>query len=131
MSLYESVPVIRGFFNLTHVANSGVAFSIGANAQSDWVRYFFILVSVLAITLLISIYCGLTSEDRRLKTAFTMILGGALGNLIDRLIFGKVTDFLDFYLGRHHWPVFNVADSCITIGVGIVAASWILSRRPI
>ncbi len=129
MLIYESIPVIRGFFNLTHVTNSGVAFSIGANAQSDWVRYFFITVSVLAIIALIAIYRDLTAEDKRLKVAFIMILGGALGNLVDRLMFGKVTDFLDLYWGRHHWPVFNVADSCITIGVGIVLASWILSSR--
>lgn len=129
MPLYESTPVIRGFFNLTHVSNSGVAFSIGADTQSEWPRYFFILVSGFAILALIVIYRDLTAEDGLLKTAFIMILGGALGNLIDRLMFGKVTDFLDFYWGGHHWPVFNVADSCITIGVGIVLTSWILSKR--
>lgn len=129
MSLYESAPVIHGLFNLTHVSNSGVAFSIGADAKSEWVARFFILVSILAISALIAIYRELTAKDGFLKVAFIMVLGGALGNLMDRLIFGKVTDFLDFYWGSHHWPVFNVADSFISIGVGIVFTSWVLSRR--
>lgn len=127
MGLYTSAPIIDGFFNLTHIANPGVAFGIGARVQGEWLKRLFILVSVVAVAILIAVYREVEAKEPFLKTGLIFICGGALGNLIDRFMMGEVTDFLDFYWGRHHWPAFNVADSCISIGIGIIITSWILS----
>lgn len=123
--LGETISVIDGFFNLKFVLNPGAAFSFLSNVGSPWVRGFFIIVSIFAIALIISIYREVEAENRPFKISLILLLGGAGGNLFDRLILGKVTDFLDFHIQGHHWPTFNVADSCITVAVAAIIIQWV------
>ncbi len=117
--LYEILPVIPGWFNLTLAHNSGAAFSFLAN-ETGWQRWFFALVAIVASLIIIFWLKKLTSRERWLAIALSLILGGALGNLWDRLTLGYVVDFLDFYYQGAdktvHWPAFNIADSAISIG---------------
>jgi len=117
MPLHHSIPIIDGLFNLTYVRNTGAAFGIFAGSHEAFRLPFLILVSVVAIACLGVMLKRLRETDTGLITALSFILGGAFGNLIDRLLFGEVIDFLDFYWSRYHWPAFNVADSFITVGV--------------
>ncbi|HET8796199.1 MAG TPA: signal peptidase II [Thermoanaerobaculia bacterium] len=120
IDLYESIPVIDGFFNLVHVRNTGAAFGIGANASSKIVPLL-LNFGALAVFCVVVVYALRSSvTDRVLQTGLHLILGGAIGNLIDRFRFGYVVDFLDVYIGRHHWPAFNVADSAICIGIALL-----------
>ena len=112
---YASIPIIDGFLTLTHVRNSGAAFGLFAGAPAGPVRVGLIIVSVLAVVLIWA-YAREGWHERRIVAAFGLILGGALGNLIDRLRLGEVVDFIDVYWGQYHWPSFNVADSAITVG---------------
>ena len=126
--LGESLPVLPGFFNLTYVLNPGAAFGLLAGAAPAFRGPFFIAVSVLAIAV-ICYYHARYARGRPLSTVgLALILGGALGNLIDRLRVGMVIDFLDFYLGAYHWPAFNVADSGITVGVGLLLVEMLRER---
>jgi signal peptidase II len=117
--LYESVEIVPGFFNLVHVTNSGAAFSLLANVDSPWRHYFFLGIGMLAMVGLTVAYIKLRKINRYYSLALALIAGGAAGNLIDRVRFGAVVDFLDIYIGRYHWPAFNVADSAICIGAGV------------
>jgi signal peptidase II len=114
--LDDAINIVPGFFRLTHLENTGAAFSLFADSTSPFRTTLLIVFSVAALAV-VSI---LLWKDRRVfhsgTLALSLILGGALGNLWDRLVDGKVTDFLDFYLGAHHWPPFNVADSAIVVG---------------
>jgi len=126
--LGESLPVLPGFFNLTYVLNPGAAFGLLAGAAAAFRGPFFIAVSVLAIAV-ICYYHARYARGHPLPTVgLALILGGALGNLIDRLRVGMVIDFLDFYLGAYHWPAFNVADSGITVGVGLLLVEMLRER---
>jgi signal peptidase II len=113
-SLYDMVEVIPGFFNIVHWRNPGAAF--GLFKEGGMVRTLLLAgVSFLALVII-----GLLlrhAKDTITRVALSLIAGGAVGNLIDRLRFGEVIDFFDFYVGRYHWPAFNVADSAITVGV--------------
>ncbi|MGD8958847.1 MAG: signal peptidase II [Desulfobacteraceae bacterium] len=130
MRLYESIPVIPGFFNLTHIHNPGGAFGFLAG-QSPAVRsFFFLVVAFLAMGLVLHFYFKTPSTHPYLRSAFALIFGGAVGNLIDRLRFGKVVDFLDFYVGALHWPAFNVADSAITVGISVFVLHLVFNRMP-
>jgi signal peptidase II len=119
MPLYHSIPIIDGFFNLTYVRNTGAAFGIFAGAHEVFRLPFLIGVSVLAIGFILLMLKRLRADATGLITAFAFILGGAVGNLIDRIVYGEVIDFLDVYWSGYHWPAFNIADSFITIGVAI------------
>lgn len=120
IALYESIPVIDSFFHLTHVRNSGGAFSLMAGA-SEAVRVpFFLAAAALAIVALIYFVRQIPAQQRWLLFAVAGVLGGAIGNLIDRVMIGQVTDFLDVFWRGYHWPAFNVADMFISIGVGIL-----------
>ncbi|TNG01261.1 MAG: lipoprotein signal peptidase [Gammaproteobacteria bacterium] len=103
-------------FNLTLVHNSGAAFSFLSDA-GGWQRWFFIILAVIVSTMVFQWLWRLRSTERLHAAALALILGGALGNLIDRVINGYVIDFIDMYYETYHWPVFNIADSAITIGV--------------
>ncbi|HUP47348.1 MAG TPA: signal peptidase II [Thermoanaerobaculia bacterium] len=121
IELHEAIPIIPNFFQLVHVRNTGAAFGIGANAQSSLVPIF-LNVGAIAVFCVVVVYALRSAvTDRLLQTGLHLILGGAIGNLLDRFRFGYVVDFLDVYLvwgGReHHWPAFNVADSAICIGI--------------
>ncbi|HWW60116.1 MAG TPA: signal peptidase II, partial [Thermoanaerobaculia bacterium] len=124
IDLHEAIPVIPSFFQLVHVRNTGAAFGIGANAESRIVPLLlnFGAIAVFCFVVLYAIRAAVT--DRLLQTGLHLILGGAIGNLLDRFRFGYVVDFLDVYVrmnGReHHWPAFNVADSAICIGIALL-----------
>ncbi len=125
-------PVIPGFFNLVHAENPGAAFSMLADA-APWVRSLVLIgVAALAVGLLVAALFGrfgLVSSTVS-RWAVTLILGGAMGNLLDRLRFGSVTDFLEFYIGPYYWPAFNVADSAIFCGaVALFLDHWLQSRK--
>lgn len=116
-ALYESKVLISGFFNLTYLTNNGAAFSILAGQPALWRQVFFMGAAGAA---LIFIWLARRSFGRNstlYTVALSLIAGGAIGNLIDRIRFGFVIDFLDIYIGTHHWPAFNIADSAISVGV--------------
>jgi signal peptidase II len=109
---------VTGFFNLVLVFNSGAAFSFLAGA-GGWQKWFFVAVA-LAISAWLIVMIRHHATERLLPAALALVLGGALGNVIDRLRFGAVVDFLDFHFAGWHWPAFNVADSAITVGVALL-----------
>lgn len=115
MFLYESINIIP-FFQLTYVHNEGAAFSI-LNDAGGWQRWFFVSLSVVASIFIVIWLSKLPRSENLQSLGLAMVLGGAMGNLIDRLRFGYVIDFLDVYYQTWHWPIFNVADSAITVGV--------------
>lgn len=117
IDLHEAIPVIPNFFQLVHVRNTGAAFGIGANASNDLVP-FLLHGGAIAVFIVVLAYAFRTPvTDRLLQIGLHLIIGGAIGNLIDRFRFGYVIDFADVYIGRHHWPAFNIADSAIFIGI--------------
>lgn len=118
MSLYESIQILP-FFNLTYVHNYGAAFSFLYDA-GGWQRYFLSAVALIVSAVIIWWLKDASKEQILLPVAFSFILGGALGNVFDRLVYGYVIDFLDFYYGSYHWPAFNVADSAIFIGAALL-----------
>lgn len=114
--LYESREIIPGLFNLVYVVNTGAAFSILADVDSPWRHYFFLIVGCIAVVGLTVAYIRLMKENKYYYLPIGLIVGGALGNMIDRIRLGSVVDFLDFYFRNYHWPAFNVADSAICVG---------------
>ncbi len=121
LRVYESVPVIEGFFNLVHVRNRGMAFGLLNRPDINFGFYLLVGASIGAVVLLLIWFVKLEENDSLTILALSLILGGAVGNLIDRLRLREVVDFLDVYVGTYHWPAFNVADSAITVGVFLVA----------
>ncbi len=127
--LSESSPVIPGFFHLTYILNRGAAFGLLAGASPHFVLPFFWVVTLVVIGT-ISVYSLRLPLDRQLsRWGLALILGGAVGNLIDRIRFQAVVDFLDFFYGSFHWPAFNLADSAITVGVGLLLLEMILGGK--
>lgn len=116
--LHQQIPV-TGFFNITHVLNPGGAFGMFAGSSPLVRQFFFLFVSTLVSVALIWFYTRTAPTHRVLSMGLAAIFGGAVGNLIDRFRFGKVVDFLDFYIGNWHWPAFNVADSAICVGMAV------------
>jgi len=116
LNLYESKSVIPGFFNLTHVRNKGAIFGFFSHLDSFWIYALLTVASLAAFVLVAYYFVKTPSSDTFLKLSLSLILAGALGNLTDRIFRGSVIDFLDFYVKDWHWPVYNVADSCVTIG---------------
>lgn len=129
--LHETIPVIRGFFDLTHVRNAGTAFGFFNSVESP--LHTGVLTGVAALVFLGVLVWALKSppELTRLQVALALVLGGAVGNLIDRVRFHSVTDFLRFYVDRWEWPSFNAADSAICVGVAILAWDiWRPEKEP-
>lgn len=121
--------VIPGFFNLVYVLNRGAAFGFLNNADTTWQTYFFIAVSVLAVFLIFHLLRTVDREDKPLFWGLGFILGGALGNLIDRIRQGEVIDFLDFQFGSYHWPAFNIADIAISLGAFSLLVSFYMKAK--
>jgi signal peptidase II len=123
----HSLAVIDGFFNLTHVRNTGAAWGIlgGQNASLT-------ILSVGMLVVMVLFRRSFLSDTWEHRLALGLMLGGILGNLLDRVRFGWVTDFLDFYIGQAHWPSFNIADAAICTGVAIyiISALWV-GRHPL
>jgi signal peptidase II len=126
----ERMVLIPDRFNLTHVRNPGGAFSFFADGPVEIRMFFFIGMALVAVVLLIVFMVRLESSARLSPLALGMILGGALGNLTDRLVRGQVTDFLDLHWHSYHWPAFNVADSFITVGVCVLVLHSFVSSPP-
>ena len=126
--LHESKEVFGAFFLLTYVQNSGAAFGLFANFESSLKSIFLNTVAVAAFVA-VTVY-ALRSHFRsvRLQVGLALVLGGAVGNLIDRVRFGYVVDFLLFGVGGHYWPAFNVADSAICVGVGLLVLDMLASK---
>lgn len=120
-NLGESRPVIDGFFDLTYVRNPGAAWGMFSDYNVG-----LIILSIVMLVLLIVFRRSFLSDTRLHQLALGLMIGGILGNLMDRIRLTSVTDFLDFYIGSHHWPAFNIADSAICVGVGIyiISAFW-------
>ena len=125
--LHESVQVIPGFFDLTYVRNPGAAFGFLAGASGVWRSIFFITISLVALVVIAALVRQ--TRDRLSLYAFALIGGGAVGNLIDRVRFGEVVDFIDWYYRTYHWPTFNIADSAISLGVGLLVIDTLFHRK--
>jgi len=125
IQLYETIPVINGFFNLVHIRNRGIAFGLMNRPGGNLIFTFLIISTIGAIVLVVLWFLRLKNENIGIVLGLSLILGGAVGNLIDRLRLKEVIDFLDFYIGPYHWPAFNVADSAITVGAFWVAINMI------
>jgi signal peptidase II len=129
LSYADRIPVIPGFFYLTHVRNTGAAFGLFADAPQVYRLVFFISVSLVAVGIIVAFYRKLSPGDRLAALALGLILGGAVGNLIDRIFRQEVVDFLHFRLWRDYsWPDFNVADSAIVVGVGLLVLELLASE---
>jgi signal peptidase II len=122
MNLYESITVIPRFFYITSHRNRGAAFGILQNKQ-----WLFIMITFVVIAFILYYLIQLKNERPWMSFAFSLILGGAIGNLADRITTGEVVDFLDFRFGSYHYPIFNVADSAIVVGVSILVLITLLS----
>jgi signal peptidase II len=128
--LFERVVVIPGFFNLTHVHNPGGAFGFLAQNAAVWRHWIFLGAAVLAMGVLLFLFHQTPKNLPWLAGALALIFGGAVGNLIDRIRFGEVVDFLDIYFGSYHYPTFNVADSAVSVGIGIFILHIVLKKMP-
>ena len=126
VALNHGFSVIPGFFDIVHVLNRGAAFGFLNNRDTDW-QFWLFLGAAVAVTVIIVSMVRTAQFSRLLFFGFGSILGGAMGNLIDRIRVRAVTDFLDFYVGQWHWPAFNVAD--IAICLGVAAAGFQLLRE--
>lgn len=127
--LWATDPVIPGFFNLAHVLNKGAAFGFLNNPDSNWQIWFFAAITVFAVGFIYYLLTTADKGDRFFIWGLGLVLGGALGNLIDRMRFGFVVDFLDFYVGDYHWPAFNVADIAITCGAFAIIVSMYMKNQ--
>jgi signal peptidase II len=153
MGLQESIPIIPHLFSLTYIRNPGAAFGLFVGMGKPFRTIFFLAITATALTVIGYFFLASIRDDRRLgllksgpggpsssrqgsrhgrwlRTGLALVFGGAIGNLIDRVLHGEVVDFLDFYLGAYHWPAFNVADSSITVGVSILLAAAFFLPNP-
>ena len=128
--LNYSVNVVAGFFNLTHIRNSGVAFGIFSEQNSELKPYLLIFVSIIAIIAILAIFHQTDREKKMVQTGLVLVFSGAIGNLIDRVLHKEVIDFIDIFFENQHWPAFNIADACITIGVVLLAADMLVNSKP-
>ena len=131
MPLHHSISIIPGFFSFTHVHNPGGAFGFMAQHDSPWRHWLFLAAACLALVMIVYFYHQTPPSHRLFGAALALIFGGAVGNLIDRLRYGVVVDFLDVYIGNLHWPTFNIADSAVTIGVIIFIGHILFKKSPI
>ncbi len=129
VSFLDTYKVIPGFFDIVHSQNRGVAFGIFNDSTSEWRTAALILFSVIAVIGVAIILWRPDRLDRLSLWGFSLILGGAAGNVFDRILFGRVTDFLELYLGEFHWPTFNLADTAIVIGSGLLLLDLLKPRR--
>ncbi|MCS6290437.1 MAG: signal peptidase II [Nitrospira sp.] len=130
MRLHESIPVITNFFSITYIRNPGAAFGFLSSSSSSFRFVFFGVTSIFAVGLLGTILVRMPKDDWMGRLSVAAILGGAIGNLLDRLRYGEVIDFLDFYFNAYHFPAFNVADSAITVGVAFLILHFALEKEP-
>jgi signal peptidase II len=130
LALHESREILPGLVNLTYVRNRGAAFGVLSDADLPFQPALLTLVSVCALAAIAFYATRLPAGSRLPQTGLSLIMGGAVGNLLNRAFLGYVIDFVDVYWGRHHWPAFNVADSCISVGVGLLILDVLLAEKP-
>ena len=130
--LHQTVAMIPGFFNLVHVRNTGGAFGIFGGERGGLGSLLFVVVSLIAIGSILFFFVKAREDEKTLSLSLSLVLSGAIGNLIDRLGYGEVVDFLDFHLFSYHWPAFNIADSAICIGIGLIVLELLIrdKRKP-
>lgn len=130
ITLHESINVIPGFFKLTHVENHGAAFGLFDESPSQWKIAALVLFSLAAMVVVAVLLWKNSHALTATGIGLSLVLGGAIGNLWDRLISGHVVDFLDFYVSSYHWPAFNVADTAIVIGAFLLVGEILLAKSP-
>ena len=128
IALYTHIQIIPGFFRLTHTENTGAAFSLFADSPSQWKTTLLIAFSLVAMVIVSILLWKQTRPLTMTGIALSLILGGAVGNLWDRLASGRVVDFLLFYVKQYQWPVFNLADSAIVVGASLLVLEILFSR---
>src|SRR5712691_4321149 len=126
--LHDTVQVIPGFFRLTHVENRGAAFGLFAESPSEWKIAVLVLFSIVALVIVSALLWRNIHSMNTTGVGLALILGGALGNLWDRLVSGRVVDFLLFYIGQYQWPAFNVADSAIVMGASLLVIEILFAK---
>jgi signal peptidase II len=129
MSFVDPVKVIPGFFDIVRSENSGVAFGLFSDSTSEWRTLALVLVSLAAVIGVSILLWRPERLDRLSRWGFALILGGAAGNVVDRILYGRVTDFLLLYVRDYQWPAFNVADSAIVIGSVLLALGLIRPKQ--
>lgn len=129
LALYQVVEVIPGFFNLTRVHNRGAIFGFLGNSGSSLALVVLNVGALLAFAVVTYYFLKTPSEMFLTRISFALIISGAMGNILDRILRGYVIDFLDFYVGRFHWPFFNLADSCITVGAALLVFNLFRSQK--
>jgi signal peptidase II len=127
LPLGRQVPLISGFLNLVHIHNKGAAFGLLSGWSAEFAWLFFVITTVLVLVVLGYLLWRLPADHWPAALGYSLILTGALGNLIDRLRLGEVVDFIDVYWGRYHWPAFNVADSLVCLGAAVLV--WVIIRE--
>ena len=130
LNLHDGITVIPDFFRIVHVENPGAAFGLFAESSYEWRLTILILFSLLALVIVGVLLWKNSHMVNATGTALSLILGGALGNLWDRVIAGHVTDFLEFHVGSYYWPSFNVADSAIVVGAVLLVADILFAKAP-
>jgi signal peptidase II len=130
ISLHDGLQVIPGFFRITHVENRGAAFGLFADSPAPWKIAMLVLFSIAALVVVSALLWRNSHTLTTTGIGLSLILGGALGNLWDRLLNGRVVDFLLFYIGPYQWPAFNVADSAIVVGAGLLVIEILFVKPP-
>jgi signal peptidase II len=129
MGFFDTHPVIPGFFDIIRSENRGVAFGIFNDSTSEWRTRLLVVAALAAVAMVSGMLWKAHTMDRFSVWGFSLILGGAAGNLFDRIVAGHVTDFLLLYIGSFQWPTFNVADSAIVVGSGLLLMDVLRSKR--
>ncbi len=127
--LGESIALIPGYLSITYIRNRGAVFGVLASHPGDFIPVFFIATTLGALAFVFYLYRYSPSAHAYGRHALMLIFGGGLGNLVDRIAYGEVIDFIDVYYGSYHWPAFNLADSCISVGVALLALDLLRSPR--
>lgn len=127
--LDRGIEVIPGILNLVHARNPGAAFGMLADAGAHWRPVFFIVISVAALAVIVRLLAGSSRTEWRLLGGYSLFFAGALGNLVDRIRFGEVVDFIDVHVGAWHWPAFNVADAALCAGSALFLLHFLWDRR--
>lgn len=130
LELHESYAIVEGLARLTYVQNRGAAFGILSDADLPYQSVLFAVISIVALGAIAVYAWRLPISSRLPRAALALIMGGAIGNLLDRMRLGYVIDYVDVYWGRHHWPAFNVADSAISVGVALLVLDILRSPQP-
>jgi signal peptidase II len=129
VTLHDSIDIVPGLFRITHVQNQGAAFGLFSESPSEWKVAMLILFSLAALAVVSALLWKNGNALNATAIALSLVFGGALGNLWDRVVSGRVIDFLDFYFGPHHWPAFNIADSAIVVGALLLLSEIFLAPQ--